>query len=467
MKLIGPNIRRYERDIVEQIQALVRIRSVAGEGRPGQPYGEEIDRALHYMLRLGAEMGFRTANVDGYAGHVEYGSGEELAAVLVHLDTVPEGTGWSYPPLGGDIHDGRIYGRGASDNKGPAVVALFALKAIRDLGLEPQRRLRIIFGTNEENGMTDLDRYFAREEVPDYAFTPDAGYPIINAEKGYYVIRLSAERAIGSGIGPSLLRMDGGTAPNVVPERCTALLQLGDGALERLTVVANEHPRIQVSGPDRSSRLVLTAAGRSGHGSYPPSGVNAIAHMAEFLHAVVADVPEDRFVSFLRNAIGFEAFGESLGISYSDPVHGRLTVNLAQIRLDEESAEAILNVRIPVTEDGERIIERLRHTAAEAGIALEVTDHLLPLYVAPDQPLIRKLSRAYEAVTGERAELLSIGGGTYARKLRGRGVAFGAGFRGTDTRAHQPDEFVGIEDMMRHGEICLQALYELSRTDEE
>lgn len=464
---ISQAIRNYEDQIVEHIQALIRIRSVASESLPGKPYGEGIDRALQYMLDLGASMGFHTANVDGYAGHVEYGSGNELVAVLVHLDTVPEGSGWTFEPLGAQIHEGRIYGRGASDDKGPAVVALYALKAIKDLGIQPQKRIRIIFGTNEENGMTDMDEYFAREPLPDYGFTPDAGYPIINAEKGYYVFRLWRSRSIG-GQPYRLLSMQGGTAPNVVPEHCRTVLQLeasmATELLKRIADLAEGNPHIKLNDQGEAGKLIIEAIGKSGHGSYPPSGINAISHTADFLHAISDSVPEDEFVAFIRTAIGFEAFGESLGLAVSDPVHGRLTVNLAQIHIDDTEAEAILNVRVPVTVDGENIVKKLREKAASVGIEVDVTAHLAPLYIEPNHPLIQKLSRAYEMITGEKTELLSIGGGTYARKLQNRGVAFGAGFRGTDTRAHQPDEFVAIEDMMRHGEICLQAIYELIET---
>ncbi len=155
-------IRQYEQMILHHIQELVRIRSVASEPLPGKPFGEGVDQALCYMLELGESMGFTAKNVDGYAGHIEYGQGAGLVAVLVHLDTVPEGSGWIHDPFGGQIEDGNLFGRGASDNKGPAVVALFALKALKDLNIMPTKRIRIIFGTNEESGMTYMDYYFTK-----------------------------------------------------------------------------------------------------------------------------------------------------------------------------------------------------------------------------------------------------------------------------------------------------------------
>ncbi|MBM7566153.1 M20 family metallopeptidase [Paenibacillus sacheonensis] len=495
---ISEAILKYESDIVRHIRELVRIRSVAGTPEPGKPFGEGPARALRYMLELGESMGFRSADIDGYAGHLEYGEGDEMAAILVHLDTVPEGEGWTADPFGGDVEGGRIYGRGAADDKGPAVVALYALKAFADLGIAPRRRLRIIFGTNEENGMTDMDHYFAQEPLPEFGFSPDAGYPVIHAEKGIYVVELNwkartqpqligaRNRSSESDSGPSpmgngttgsdirlsavelcIVSMEGGSAPNMVPDSCRAVVEAGEEAARMILQAASGHERITADRME-NGRLVLTAAGKSGHGSYPPSGINAIAHMAAFLAdlALGSDKedasPAARLKAFLAKRIGFEAFGESLGIACSDPVHGRLTVNLAQVSLNAEESRVILNIRVPVVFDGEELVSQLRNRLQADGIRLTVQSWLPPLYVPPEHPLIRKLNRAYETVTGESAGLLSIGGGTYARKLQGRGVAFGAGFPGgPDNHAHQPDEFVGIADMMRHGRVCLQAIYEL------
>jgi succinyl-diaminopimelate desuccinylase len=465
---ISDAIVRYESEIVRHIQELIRIRSVAEAPVTGKPFGEGVDRALQYMLELGEQLGFQSKNIDGYAGHIEYGSGEEMAGILVHLDTVPEGIGWTMDPFGGEIIDGRIYGRGATDDKGPAVVALFALKAFADLGITPKRRLRVIFGTNEENGMTDMDYYFAKEPVPDYGFSPDAGYPIIHAEKGYYVIKLRWTQVEQTGRDVEsadfqLIELVGGVAPNVVPEKCQAIVEASGDTADRLLHAADEHERI-VAERLADGRVGLTATGKSGHGSYPPSGINAIAHMTAFLveQARATGAAVEPPIAFLAERLGFEAFGESLGIAFTDPIHGQLTVNLAETRVNSQGAEVILNVRIPVTTDGEAIITSLRERLLEDGIVLTVESHLPPLYVPAEHPLIQKLSRAYEMVTGEPTKLLSIGGGTYARKLQGNGVAFGAGFPGgLNTNVHQPDEFVVIADMMKHGRICTQAIYEL------
>ncbi|RKP58291.1 M20 family peptidase [Cohnella endophytica] len=464
--MIGEAIRQYEEEIVEQLRRLIRIRSVSSDPAPGQPFGRGVDEALRYMLDLGSSMGFKVRNVDGYAGHVEYGDGDELAAIVVHLDTVPEGEGWSSPPFAADVRDGIIYGRGASDNKGPAVVALYALKALKDLGIQPDRKLRVIFGTNEETGMTDLDYYFERERIPDYAFTPDAGYPIVNAEKGSYDLRLTSARGEHFGGEPSrafdIVSFEGGSAPNVVPEQCIVRLKPGEPIERQASLIGQKlesHPYISV-GSLEGPILELKALGFSAHGATPNEGVNAISRMIAFLADLLGEFPEsESLLRFLNEAIGFETTGESLGVACQHPVHGQLTVNLAQIAINDKTLEAVINIRYPVVARGEDVLSDISKKAGLYQVGVEVIKHLPSVLVDPGDPLIAKLGRAYEAVTGEPARLLSISGGTYAKKLRNRGVAFGAGVGG---RAHQSDEFAPIADLMDHGVICLQAIYELS-----
>lgn len=423
----------YRDDIIKDVQAMIRIRSYASAAKPGKPFGDGVAEALEYMMELARELGFETLDVDGYAGHAEFGEGEELIGVLVHVDTVPEGTGWTLDPFAGEIREGYIIGRGASDNKGPAVVALYALKALKESGMLPGKRIRVIFGTNEECGMSDLDYYFSKQPLPDYAFTPDGDYPIIHSEKGYYVVKLKQ-----NGYIPGRLFVDGGVAPNSVPDHCSI----------------------------RSGSYEHDFKGVSAHGATPGDGVNAVALALDYLsESGVLDSAVHPLAAFIHTRIGHEVNGESLGIACSDRDHGSLTVNLGQFRMDDEVAEAVINIRYPVTFEGETLINHLRSEAEAAGLSLEVAAELPPLYVPAEHPLIRKLSEAYESVTGEKAALLSIGGGTYARKLNNRGVAFGANFLGTDPRAHQADERMGIDDLMRHAEICAVAMYKLAEAD--
>ncbi|NOU74739.1 Sapep family Mn(2+)-dependent dipeptidase [Paenibacillus sp. LMG 31458] len=462
--VIGNEIRKYQNAIAAGISELVQIRSIMAAPEPGKPFGAGVDRALQYMLGLAESLGFEVTNVDGYVGHVEYGQGDELAAVLVHLDTVEEGEGWTSPPFGGLIENGKIIGRGASDNKGPAVVALYALKTLMDLGITGNRRLRLIFGTNEESGMKDLDYYFEREQLPDMAFAPDAGYPIFNVEMGNMNVVFSSKQEAASAkpLLP-LLSLKGGSMLTLIPETCTASLSLAfltDGQVENLRHSVNLQANLSAAFvADRV--LELTAGSELVEGSMTGSR-NAIANMVAFLIAQGLDTNWDNFLRFLHSKISAETDGQSLGIACSDSVSGGLVVYLRTISCDRKRAEALCNIRYPISYDGAGILSTLDHLARMNGIETEQSRHLLPVYVPETHPVIVRLSRAYKKITGEEAAMLRMGAGTYARKLRNNGVAFGAGLPGgVDTRVHQADEFIFIDDMMQHAEICLQGMYEL------
>ena len=178
-------MKQYQIDkeqFISDLQGLLRIKSVrfdCGPETEKAPLGQGIYDAIEYMLELGRRFGFRTKNVDGYCGWIEMGEGDRMVGIIAHVDTVPvESEGWIAPPFDGTVIDGRIYGRGTSDDKGPAMVALYAMKAVADSGVKLDKRVRLILGGDEEAGeWSCMKRYRQTEELPSCAFTPDAEYP--------------------------------------------------------------------------------------------------------------------------------------------------------------------------------------------------------------------------------------------------------------------------------------------------
>lgn len=181
---INKIIEELKDDLIDSTAELVKIKSIEDEAKEGKPYGEGVASALEKALEISEKLGFETVNVDGYVGYAEYGEGDEYVGVLGHLDLVPEGDGWKYPPYGAEIHDGKMYGRGTTDDKGPIMAALYGLKAIKESKLPLSKKVRILFGTNEETGSKEIEHYLEKEKPPVLGFTPDAEYPIIYAEKG-------------------------------------------------------------------------------------------------------------------------------------------------------------------------------------------------------------------------------------------------------------------------------------------
>jgi succinyl-diaminopimelate desuccinylase len=479
--MVGDNILNYKDDIVKSLCELIKIKSVADTPKENKPFGEGVSQALQYMLSLGESFGFKIKNIDGYAGHVEYGEGEEISAVLVHLDTVPEGTGWSFPPYGGVINDGKIYGRGASDDKSSAVAAIYGLKVLKDLNIDLKRRVRIIFGTDEERGMEDMKYYFTKEPLPNMGFSPDAAYPITNREKGILQLILSEkrykEKVIAEKSDKVLIhKIQGGEAPNMVAADCKAHILPGRFSQKDIDYIktaakrlSNENDKIDIKVDfDKKGGLDISVKGKSAHGASPHSGVNAIYGLLNFLYELqyngnsIKDkniILMDEYLKFLYNKkIGYDTKGNALGINMMDEESGELTLNLGKINYNETEKSAKLDIRYPISSKSEEIIKIIEEQAKQKDINVDILAHLAPLYIPKEHPLIIRLSRAYEKITGEKPGLVSMGGGTYARTLQNRGVAFGK----AGENAHEPDEYVCIDELMHHARICTQAIYEIA-----
>ncbi|MCE1197196.1 Sapep family Mn(2+)-dependent dipeptidase [bacterium] len=352
--------------------------------------------------------------------------------MLCHLDVVPPGTGWSADPFSGEYRDGRVHGRGSADNKCACLSALFSVRILREMGIVPKRKIRIIFGTDEECGSSDMPVYFSKMPLPDVAIVPDAGEMIINREKGRILLRLRA------GTPESTVLMRGGIAPNSVPDKCELALLSGGGT------------------PTRKS-----FSGKPWHGAWPSEGVNAISlGLADLEKSGQAS--GNALVDFLMREIGGETDGSRLGVACADELSGALTVNLGTVDAGRGASEALLDIRYPVTRSGERIIAAVRSAAARYGVEAVAISDAPPLFVDEESFLIKRLKLACEKVTGAPAMTQSMGGRTYAACLAGRGVAYGPG---AGEGAHQADEYVDMERLMRHLRISTQALYELACAD--
>lgn len=447
----GEKILNYQDDIMNDLNELIKIRSVSSTDKAA------ASQALEFILRRAEEMGFKTKNIDGIAGHAEYGEGEKIAAVLAHVDVVAAGDGWSTEPYQLTEKDGRLYGRGVVDDKGPAVAALYCLKALKDSGIVPNKRIRVIFGAAEEIGMHDMEKYFSVEEKPDMAFTPDSEYGICCCEKGILHIEVSAPTHDGT----ILTSLKAGTAINAVPSKAYALIDCTENEDHQLRRFADarkgEYDFIYTM-----DGLGISATGKAAHASVPDEGLNAATHLIRILAANFGQLVLGSVCSFIDDAVGLETDGTSLGIACSDKISGALTVNLGMIDISENNAKAYLDIRYPVTADCDEIITKISERAAYDGLVTKVTEHELPLNVSKELPIINILKQSYKEITGEEAEIYSTGGGTYARTLGNRGVAFGPVFKGDNAKIHEADESIGKENFLKHAQICLEAVYRLA-----
>ena len=454
---LNQRVLAMEQDLLACLQENLRIPSVQGNPQPGAPYGADVRRSLDHVLSAAENLGFRTVNVDGHLGWCEYGEGKEMVAVLGHLDVVPAGDGWSFDPWGGEIRSGRIFGRGTMDDKGPSIAALYALAALRDSGLPIRRRIRLLFGCNEETGSADVKYYLSHGgEVPVMGFTPDGEYPVINGEKGIINVTFSRQYAQTGDL--KILSIHGGTAPNVVPATASAKLTCSKELAGRIARL--KAPKIRYTATDYG--IFVEAEGVSAHGSTPGQGENAIGRLMLALNTLPFEGEMAEVIRFLAETLGMEADGKSAGIYLEDSVSGGLTLNWGTLTADEQKLSMKINYRYPVTTAYEDCGPTFNEKFQKAGFVKDAEVHKAKLYIPEDSKLVQTLLKVYRDQTGLEGGAKCIGGGTYAKALPNI-LAFGPIFPGDEVREHKPDEFIEIPKLMKNAQIIAAAMYEMAK----
>ena len=453
---------KYKDDIIKSLSELVAIESVAStDGCTEEyPFGRKSAEAIEFMMSLAGKMGFKTSNCGNYACHAQLGEGadDDYAAVLTHVDVVPLGSGWDTDPLVLTEKDGYLYGRGVADDKGAAIVSLYCLKAMQDNGVELKRPVRCIFGGGEEIGMGDMEHYFAEHSLPTFAFTPDADYPMCNCEKGILHLKFSATA------DKSLIALKGGSAINCVADNCTVTVRCSDEAAKAICGKINSLG-LKCECTCNHGLCEFTVSGVSSHAMCPENGRNAIDGfiMAAAEAEIFSDSSAEKF--FAENLCS-GLNGEKIGVACSDEVSGVLTMNVGTVSLSDGVITLGVDIRYPATIDSSGIIEKIKTAAQSCNVSVEITGDNKPLYVPESHPLIKSLGECYTEVTGQSVRPISMGGGTYARSLGGRGVAFGLVFPDSKpSNLHMANENFSVEELMLHAEICYKAMCRLAVLD--
>lgn len=456
-----------EGDMVDFLKKLIQIPSVrAKSAGPGAPFGEDIKQALDTVLAWGEKEGFCTQNVRGYAGHLEYGEGDVTVGILAHLDVVPAGDGWAHPPFAAAVKDGRIFGRGAVDDKGPAVAALFALKALKDEGIPLSKKIRVILGCDEESNWECMDEYFKVEPRPAIGFTPDADFPLVYSEKGMLgVILTGSYSEVGTPI--RIEALSGGTRRNIVPEYAEAKLVITDSARRQalLQQVQEAGEKVgHIQGEVMGDTLNIRAWGKAAHASQPQFGANAIGRLVLTLNQLGISGGPWELISLLAGKLGLSYDGLGLKIAVDHSKAGPLTLNLGRIDKTGDDYRVELDLRYPPSVAGDELLQRIKEVFVPVGLTVSANKHMPPHYVDPEHQLVTTLLEAYRQVTGDNSQPLAIGGRTYATTL-GTAVAFGPNFPGRPKLAHQKDEYISITDLMKCAKIYTRALVALAGGD--
>ncbi|VIR88563.1 ArcT [Streptococcus pneumoniae] len=426
------------------LKTLISYPSVLNEGENGTPFGQAIQDVLEKTLEICRDIGFTTyLDPKGYYGYAEIGQGAELLAILCHLDVVPSGdeADWQTPPFEATIKDGWVFGRGVQDDKGPSLAALYAVKSLLDQGIQFKKRVRFIFGTDEETLWRCMARYNTIEEQASMGFAPDSSFPLTYAEKGLLQVKLH-------GPGSDQLELEVGGAFNVVPDKANYQGPLYEQVCNGLKEAGYDY---------QTTEQTVTVLGVSKHAKDASQGINAVIRLA----TILAPLQEHPALSFLVTQAGQDGTGRQIFGDIADEPSGHLSFNVAGLMINHERSEIRIDIRTPVLADKEELVELLTRCAQNYQLRYEEFDYLAPLYVAKDSKLVSTLMQIYQEKTGDNSPAISSGGATFARTMPNC-VAFGALFPGAKQTEHQANECAVLEDLYRAMDIYAEAVYRLA-----
>lgn len=455
----------HKQDLLDDIKTLCEIPSVEAEAKEGMPFGEEPCRALNKALDLLASYGFETVNMENYIGYADFDAGLPAHLdMLAHSDVVPAGEGWTVTePFRVIEKDGRLWGRGTSDDKGPMLCAAYAMRAIRETGTRLTKNVRLIVGSQEETGTEDIKHYYASQKPAPMTFSPDANFPLINVELGQFKAAFTRELdEASSRVTPRVTGLDAGIAINAVPQKAHVTFEGLDLDLPPVKEAIRQVEELCGVSIQKTGDKELTVIGESAHASTPQTGRNA--GLAAVLLINRLPLAECDSTAFYRKLPDFFPYGltdgSALGIANEDAESGPLTATLDLFRCDEKKLYFKFDARTPLSSNEDNCENVAREKLTAAGFDF-LSDGMVPPHaVSADSDFVRSLLASYEEVTGLKGECMAIGGGTYVHDVE-NGVAFGAVLPGRDTRMHGADEFFDIDNIMIAAKVYADAIVRL------
>lgn len=435
-------MKQYRVDMIDATRRWVAIDSIYDEKTVTKktPFGKGVDSALEYAAKLGERYGFEVDRCDGYATELTLGEGEQMVGIFAHADVVPVSGEWKFGPFNPTIEKGKMYGRGTSDDKGPAIAAIYAVKALKDAGLIRNYKVRIVIGGDEERGSGCLEHYFnaMKKPYPTYGFTPDSDFPLIYGEKGIINFYPTWKIKI-----PHVKSIHAGVVSNAVCDK--AVVELDD-ANKFVEFLASKNVGHIVE------ENKVTVLGKSVHGSVPSEGDNAalklFKYLGEFLNVkLLKDLGEK-----LNETSGklFDGFR-------STKLLGETTYCVGIADYEKDTLNLTINLRYP---EEVKATELIKNFDDKFEAKSKIGEESPSLLYDPNSKLVKTLLKAYRKETLDLHKPLTTGGGTYAKHSRNT-IAFGAVFPGINTHMHEPNEFIRIKDLIKASEIYARAIYML------
>lgn len=456
----------HKEEMLEDISKLIRINSIKGEAKEGMPFGEGPAKALEEALKIADGMGFKTKNYDNYVGTVDLNDKEKGLDILGHLDVVPVSDEWTitgpFEPL---IQDGKLYGRGSSDDKGPSVAALYALKAVKDLNIPLSKNARLILGTDEESGSgKELEHYYGIEKEAPMTFSPDAEFPVINIEKGGFKPTFKASFKEDEKL-PRIISIDSGVKINVVPDKAYAVIEgMEKDEVEQYCKKKLEGTDATYKVDEKEDKVNLFIRGVGAHAASPEEGNNALTLIIDILTSMpFADSEGFTKLKAVNELLPHGDYnGRNLGISLKDEISGELTLSFTIFKYTLDFIEGRFDVRSPICATKENMIDVAVRSFKDKGFDLIDTKMNPPHHVDENSEFIKILLNCYEKYTDQKGKCLAIGGGTYVHEIE-NGVAFGCSMPGTNNNMHGDNEFAVIDELVTSAKIFTEAIIQICK----
>jgi len=440
---------KYFEKEIKDLQGLIQIDSTYDLTtiKDDMPYGKGVFDAMQYMKNLAEAEGFNVDMCDGHCIEISYGEGEREIGVFAHLDVVPVTGKWTYPAFGGEIHDGKVYGRGTSDDKGPAIAAFTALKLLKDNDLVKNYKVRLVLGGDEERGSSCLKYYFEELKKPHvtYGFTPDGDFPLIYGEKGMNRYNHSGKIDLSP-----VQKFHGGVVTNAVIDDATLVTRKKDVMIKYL----KNHPEINAQIiAEKGDEITVEFFGKAAHGSLPEKGINAGYIMIKAIAECYGNIEMQRIAKMYE-----DPWGKTMGVYFDTDNMHNTSYNLGIVDYNNGEISILVDFRFPENVNPDEVISKI---SKQTGLETVKYRGVPVLYFDPNEKFIQALYETYVRETGDTVNKpMTIGGGTYAKECKNV-VAFGSNFPGKEDFIHSPDEKIDLEDLTLSVAIYADAIYSL------
>lgn len=458
---------KHREEFINDIVRLVAVKSISGEGGalPGAPYGKGCREVLDLATKMAEEKGFHVRNFDNRVITADLNDKEPELGMLAHLDVVPEGEGWNSDPYKAVVKDGKIYGRGASDNKGPAVCSMHAMRAAKEINPDLSKGCRVIMGSDEELGFSDIHYYLTVEKCPPKTFVPDVAFPVMNTEKGRYYPTFEAKYTASNEL-PRIVSFESGHTTNIVPEGASFVVEgMSAAAVKTACDDCTERTKVAFTVTEQDGKVQVEAKGASGHAAYPKVSNSALTASLE----VIANLPLAKCPSYdalcgLHELFPHgDGYGRAVGIAQKDEIAGDLTCSFTILKYTPESLWIQFDSRTPLCANKENVADVLEAKLAPYGLEVIAAKEMVPPHHVPEESdFVQTLLHIYEDYTGQPGYCNTAGGNTYGHDIEGA-VVFGAEFPGDDSTAHTANEFCEIDKLILAAKMFTQAILDICK----